>query len=116
MGLKLGLNGDASTFASDGYPSSEGYEEKDAQLLAAWGIGYWNVWTWVASVGNSWRMGVANWGTWADVVSIASTAGPIALYASRGAFNDFDMMAYFFFPLMQGKSYYLDLNTFTDHW
>ncbi|KAI1839902.1 hypothetical protein JX265_013659 [Neoarthrinium moseri] len=144
LGLKLGLYGDAGTLTCGGYPGSQGYEQKDAQLLASWGIDYWkydncytpcnsgteqtcsspagtsqtwyvkmrdyllstnhpilyslcnwgrdDVWTWGASVGNSWRMSIDNWGAWADVVRIASAAGPIAQYAGPGAFNDLDMM------------------------
>ncbi|KAI8633669.1 glycoside hydrolase family 27 protein [Xylariaceae sp. FL1651] len=144
MGLKFGLYGDAGTMTCGGYPGSQGYEQKDAALLASWGVDYWkydncytpcnsgvqqtcsnpagssqtwytkmqnyilnsgypilfslcnwgrdNVWTWGASVGHSWRMSVDNWGGWADVVRIASAAGPIASYAQPGGFNDLDMM------------------------
>jgi len=41
MGLKLGLYGDAGTMTCGGYPGSQGYEQKDAQLLASWGVDYW---------------------------------------------------------------------------
>ncbi|KAI3321477.1 glycoside hydrolase family 27 protein [Xylariaceae sp. AK1471] len=144
MGLKFGLYGDAGTLTCGGYPGSQGYEQKDASLLASWGVDYWkydncytpcnsgsqqtcgnpagnsqtwyvkmrdyllnsnhpilfslcnwgrdSVWTWGGNVGHSWRMSVDNWGGWADVVRIASAAGPIASYAQPGGFNDLDMM------------------------
>lgn len=144
MGLKFGLYGDAGTMTCAGYPGSQGYEDRDAKLLASWGVDYWkhdncytpcnqgsvqtcgspkgstqqwypkmrdalaasgrpifyslcnwgrdNVWTWGASVGNSWRMSVDNWGGWADVVRIASSAAPIASYSAPYGFNDLDMM------------------------
>lgn len=41
MGLKFGLYGDAGTLTCAGYPGSEGYEVKDAQTLASWGVDYW---------------------------------------------------------------------------
>lgn len=41
MGLKLGLYGDAGTLTCGGYPGSQGFEQKDAQLLASWGVDYW---------------------------------------------------------------------------
>ncbi|KXJ87062.1 alpha-galactosidase [Microdochium bolleyi] len=41
MGLKLGLYGDAGTMTCAGYPGSQGFEQKDAQTLAAWGVDYW---------------------------------------------------------------------------
>lgn len=41
MGLKLGLYGDAGTLTCAGYPGSYGYEQKDADTLAAWGVDYW---------------------------------------------------------------------------
>ncbi|KAH8742296.1 glycoside hydrolase superfamily [Diaporthe sp. PMI_573] len=144
MGLKFGLYGDAGTMTCGGYPGSQGYEQKDAQLLDSWGIDYWkydncytpcnsgsqqtcsnpagssqtwyvkmrdvlkstgrpllfslcnwgrdSVWTWGNSVGQSWRMSVDNWGGWADVVRIASSAAPIASYSQPSGFNDLDMM------------------------
>lgn len=58
--------------------------------LCNWGRD--SVWTWGASVGNSWRMSVDNWGGWADVVRIASSAAPIASYSAPYGFNDLDMM------------------------
>lgn len=58
--------------------------------LCNWGRD--SVWTWGADVGNSWRMSVDNWGGWADVVRIASSAAPIAQYSAPGGFNDLDMM------------------------
>ncbi|KFZ04060.1 hypothetical protein V502_10442 [Pseudogymnoascus sp. VKM F-4520 (FW-2644)] len=58
--------------------------------LCNWGRD--SVWTWGASVGNSWRMSVDNWGGWADVVRIASSAAPIASYSAPHGFNDLDMM------------------------
>jgi alpha-galactosidase len=58
--------------------------------LCNWGRD--NVWTWGAATGNSWRMSVDNWGGWADVVRIASSAAPIASYAAPYGFNDLDMM------------------------
>lgn len=41
MGLKLGLYGDAGTLTCAGYPGSYGYEQKDADTIAAWGVDYW---------------------------------------------------------------------------
>ncbi|KAK3897854.1 glycoside hydrolase superfamily [Staphylotrichum tortipilum] len=41
MGLKFGLYGCAGTKTCGGYPGSQGYEVKDAQTLAAWGVDYW---------------------------------------------------------------------------
>jgi alpha-galactosidase len=41
MGLKFGLYGDAGIKTCGGYPGSQGYEVKDAQTLAAWGVDYW---------------------------------------------------------------------------
>lgn len=40
-GLKFGLYGSAGTKTCAGYPASQGYEGKDAQLLAEWGVDYW---------------------------------------------------------------------------
>jgi hypothetical protein len=37
-------------------------------------------------------MSVDNWGNWADVVRIASSAAPIASYSAPYGFNDLDMM------------------------
>jgi alpha-galactosidase len=37
-------------------------------------------------------MSVDNWGGWADVVRIASSAAPIASYSAPYGFNDLDMM------------------------
>ncbi|KAK7953631.1 alpha-glucuronidase A [Apiospora saccharicola] len=58
--------------------------------MCEWGRN--SVWTWGASVGNSWRMSgdIAN--NWNSVASIAATAGGIAQYAGPGGFNDLDMM------------------------
>jgi len=39
-GLKLGIYGDRGTQTCAGYPGSYGYETKDAQTFAAWGIDY----------------------------------------------------------------------------
>ncbi|KAF2281180.1 alpha-galactosidase [Westerdykella ornata] len=58
--------------------------------LCQWGRD--NVWTWGASVGNSWRMSVDNWNDWASVVRIASAAAGMSQYAGPGGFNDLDMM------------------------
>jgi hypothetical protein len=41
LGLKFGLYGCAGTKTCAGYPGSQGYETKDAQTLAAWGVDYW---------------------------------------------------------------------------
>jgi alpha-galactosidase len=41
MGLKFGLYGCAGTKTCGGFPGSQGYEAKDAQLLASWGVDYW---------------------------------------------------------------------------
>ncbi len=41
MGLKFGLYGCAGIKTCGGYPGSQGYEVKDAQTLAAWGVDYW---------------------------------------------------------------------------
>jgi alpha-galactosidase len=41
MGLKFGLYGCAGTKTCAGYPGSQGYEVKDAQTLASWGVDYW---------------------------------------------------------------------------
>lgn len=51
-----------------------------------------NVWTWGATVGNSWRMSGDIQNNWASVASIAATAATIAQYAAPGGFNDLDMM------------------------
>ncbi|KAH8645387.1 glycoside hydrolase superfamily, partial [Tricladium varicosporioides] len=41
MGLKFGLYGCSGTMTCEGYPGSQGYETKDATLLASWGVDYW---------------------------------------------------------------------------
>lgn len=41
LGLKMGLYGDSGTATCEGYPGSIGYETKDADLLASWGVDYW---------------------------------------------------------------------------
>ncbi|KAK3318968.1 alpha-galactosidase [Apodospora peruviana] len=41
LGLKFGLYGCAGTKTCAGYPGSQGYEDKDAKLLASWGVDYW---------------------------------------------------------------------------
>jgi alpha-galactosidase len=41
MGLKFGLYGCSGTSTCAGYPGSHGYETKDANLLASWGVDYW---------------------------------------------------------------------------
>ncbi|TLD04320.1 uncharacterized protein PgNI_12038 [Pyricularia grisea] len=40
-GLKFGLYGSAGTKTCAGYPASQGYQRKDAELLAEWGVDYW---------------------------------------------------------------------------
>jgi alpha-galactosidase len=40
LGLKLGIYSDAGTLTCAGYPGSKGYEQKDANQYAAWGIDY----------------------------------------------------------------------------
>jgi len=40
LGLKLGIYSDAGTLTCAGYPGSKGYEQKDADQYAAWGIDY----------------------------------------------------------------------------
>ncbi|KAF4500284.1 alpha-galactosidase B [Fusarium agapanthi] len=111
MGLKFGLYGDGGVKTCAGYPGSQGHEQQDANLLASWGVNYWNskpryekmrdllratgrdilyslcnwgydeVWTWGAQVGHMWRMSQDNWGKWADVVRIANQAAPILKYS-----------------------------------
>jgi alpha-galactosidase len=58
--------------------------------LCTWGRD--EVWTWGASVGNTWRMSVDNWNDWASVVRIASAAAGIHQYSAPGGFNDLDML------------------------
>jgi alpha-galactosidase len=41
LGLKFGLYGDSGTATCSGYPGSAGYETKDANQIAAWGVDYW---------------------------------------------------------------------------
>jgi len=41
LGLKMGLYGDSGTATCSGYPGSQGYETKDANTLASWGIDFW---------------------------------------------------------------------------
>ena len=41
MGLKMGLYGCAGRETCGGYPGSEGYQTRDADTLASWGIDYW---------------------------------------------------------------------------
>jgi alpha-galactosidase len=41
LGLKFGLYGCAGTKTCGGYPGSQGYEDKDAKLIASWGVDYW---------------------------------------------------------------------------
>ncbi|KAL3898795.1 MAG: hypothetical protein SGCHY_002496 [Lobulomycetales sp.] len=40
LGLKIGIYSDAGKFTCAGFPGSYGYEDKDAQLFASWGIDY----------------------------------------------------------------------------
>ena len=40
LGLKLGIYSDAGTYTCAGYPGSKGYEQKDADQYAAWGMDY----------------------------------------------------------------------------
>jgi len=61
--------------------------------LCQWGRD--SVWTWGASVGDSWRMSVDNWNDWASVVRIASSAAGISQYSGPGGFNDLDMLVFF---------------------
>jgi len=58
--------------------------------LCQWGRD--NVWTWGNSYGNSWRMSTDNWGDWASVVRIGSSAAGIYQYSGPGGFNDLDML------------------------
>ena len=37
----LGLYGDSGTATCSGFPGSQGYEARDANTLASWGIDYW---------------------------------------------------------------------------
>ncbi|KAK2026310.1 alpha-galactosidase [Colletotrichum zoysiae] len=41
MGLKFGLYGDNGIKTCAGYPGSQGNEQKDARLLASWGVDFW---------------------------------------------------------------------------
>lgn len=41
MGLKFGLYGCSGTETCAGYPGSKGYEDRDADTLASWGVDYW---------------------------------------------------------------------------
>lgn len=76
--------------------------------LCNWGRD--QVWTWGASYGHSWRyfprplfvqrdmtntphsMSVDNWGDWASVERIGSSAAGIHQYSAPGGFNDLDML------------------------
>ncbi|KAK4150805.1 family 27 putative glycoside hydrolase [Chaetomidium leptoderma] len=58
--------------------------------LCNWGRD--NVWEWGAQYGHSWRMSVDNWGDWASVERIGSSAAGIAQYSKPGGFNDLDML------------------------
>ncbi|KAH8703602.1 alpha-galactosidase/alpha-n-acetylgalactosaminidase [Talaromyces proteolyticus] len=40
-GLKLGLYGDSGVYTCEFHPGSSGYEKRDAQTLAEWGVDYW---------------------------------------------------------------------------
>lgn len=41
MDLKLGLYGDAGLLTCASFPGSYGYEQQDADTIAAWGVDYW---------------------------------------------------------------------------
>jgi alpha-galactosidase len=58
--------------------------------LCNWGRD--NVWTWGASLGNSWRMSTDIGDNWNSVARIASAASALSQYAAPGGFNDLDMM------------------------
>jgi alpha-galactosidase len=58
--------------------------------LCNWGAD--SVWTWGASVGNSWRVGGDITDSFSSVASIAASNAGLAQYAAPGGFNDFDMM------------------------
>ncbi|KAM7213637.1 family 27 putative glycoside hydrolase [Rhypophila decipiens] len=58
--------------------------------LCNWGRD--NVWTWGAGYGHSWRMSVDNWGDWASVERIGSSAADIYQFSAPGGFNDLDML------------------------
>lgn len=40
LGVKFGIYSDMGTHTCGGYPGSEGYEEKDANTFASWGVDY----------------------------------------------------------------------------
>lgn len=61
-------------------------------LYAMCNWGQNSVWTWGASVGNSWRVGGDITDAWSSVASIAASNAGIASYAGPGGFNDFDML------------------------
>ena len=53
IGLKFGLYGCSGTKTCEGYPGSQGYETKDATLLASWGVDYWKYDNCYTPSGNS---------------------------------------------------------------
>ncbi|KAH7064786.1 glycoside hydrolase superfamily [Macrophomina phaseolina] len=58
--------------------------------LCQWGVD--SVWTWGASVGNSWRVGGDITNNWNSVASIAASNAGITSYSAPGGFNDYDML------------------------
>ncbi|GME24372.1 Glycoside hydrolase clan GH-D [Neofusicoccum parvum] len=58
--------------------------------LCQWGVD--SVWTWGASVGNSWRVGGDITNNWNSASNIAASNAGITSYSNPGGFNDYDML------------------------
>jgi alpha-galactosidase len=78
-GLKLGIYSDAGTLTCGDRPGSFGYEEKDAKLLAEWGVDYlkydYCYCTDYASKNNDYKMAIARYKAMGD--ALKATSRPI---------------------------------------
>ena len=58
--------------------------------ICNWGAD--SVWTWGASIGNSWRVSSDISDSWNNIAGIAANAAALASYNQPGGFNDWDML------------------------
>ena len=133
VGLKFGMYAEAGTTTCAGFPGSLGYETKDANAFASWGVDYlkyddcgdhqgltdvqryttmrdallatgrpifynlcnWGnetVWSWGASVGNSWRNTSDISANWGSVMNLLDQQVGKESYSGPGGWNDPDML------------------------
>jgi len=52
LGMKFGMYSSAGIFTCGRYPGSLGYEQKDADLFASWGVDYLKYDNWLVLMGS----------------------------------------------------------------